>query len=216
LAQDTGAKASGSWETPSNWTGGAVPNSSNTVYIGSFNYPTGAGKVMTVTLGANEAANGVYLGNGSGTSGTLDLGGNTLTITNSLVIGQSSSTGVLSEGGGSFTAANAYVENGNSLSFGASDAVSYLQLTGSSKATTAATGNITGSIDVYTGSTLTAGADLSLTSNLNVEDSGSTLNMQGHILSPPAASISAGAAPRRSPCKTSTTSPPPTSWSATA
>jgi hypothetical protein len=87
---------------------------------------------------------------------------------------------VLNEGGGSFTATNLYVQNGNSLTFGANDAVSYLQLQNGSSATTTATGNITGNIDVYSGSTLTAGADLNLTGYLNVQDSGSTLNMQGH------------------------------------
>jgi fibronectin-binding autotransporter adhesin len=178
IAQDTGAKASGSWESPSIWTGLAVPNSSNNVYIGSTS-PTGAASTATVTLTANAAANNVYLGYGSGTSGTLNLGGNTLAITGSLFLGQGG-TGVLNEGGGSFTATNAYVQGGNTLSFGASDVVSYVQLSGSgSGATTAATGNITSSIDVYSGSTLTAGANLNLSDHLNVQD-GSTLNMQGH------------------------------------
>ena len=179
-AQDTGAKNStGNWETASNWTGGAVPGSSNNVYIGST-YPSGAASTATVTLTANEAASNVYLGNGSGTSGTLDLGGKTLTIGNNLVIGQSGGTGVLNEGGGSFTATNAYVENGNSLTFGAKDAVGYLELDSKSTATTAASGNVTGGIDVLSGSTLTAGADLKLSGTLNVEDSGSVLNMQNH------------------------------------
>ena len=72
-------------------------------------YPTVAASTATVTLGANESANNVYLGNGSGTSGTLELAGNILTITNDLVIGQNGGTGVLNEGGGSFTAQYAYV-----------------------------------------------------------------------------------------------------------
>ncbi len=180
VAQDTGATGNGNWNTASIWTGGTVPNSSNNVYIGST-YPTGAANIATVALTANESAYNVFLGYGSGTSGTLDLGGNTLAITGSLFLGYYGPTGVLNEGGGSFTATNAYVGNGNSLTFGASDVVSYLQLNNSSSATTAATGNITGNIDVYSGSMLTAGADLSLSGNLNVQDS-STLNMQGHSM----------------------------------
>jgi len=40
----------------------------------------------------------VFLGYGSDTNETLDLGGNSLAITGSLFIGQSSGTGTLSEG----------------------------------------------------------------------------------------------------------------------
>jgi fibronectin-binding autotransporter adhesin len=178
-AQDTGANSSGTWETPSIWTGGTVPNSSNNVFIGST-YPSGAAATATVTLIANESAANVYLGYGSGTSGTLNLGGNTLSITGSLFVGDGG-TGVLNEGGGSFTATNAYVQSGNSLTFGAGDAVSYLQLNGSSSATTAATGNVTGNIDVYSGSTLTLGANLSLTGNLALQD-GSTFNAAGNTI----------------------------------
>jgi hypothetical protein len=53
--QDTGAKSNGNWETATIWTGGAVPGSSNNVYIGST-HPTGAAATATVTLTANEAA----------------------------------------------------------------------------------------------------------------------------------------------------------------
>jgi hypothetical protein len=187
LAQDTGATGNGNWENASIWTGGTVPNSSNNVYIGSNNFPTGAASIATVTLTANEAASNVYLGNGSGSNGTLDLGGNTLTITNSLLIGQNSSTGTLNEGGGSFTATDVYIGNGNSLTFGASDAVKTVQLSGGSSVTTAAAGNITtasySESTVASGSTLTLGANLNMnTGQLNVQDSGSTLNMGGFSL----------------------------------
>src|SRR5271157_5229513 len=92
-AQDTGATTSGNWNNASIWTAGTVPGSSNNVYIGST-YPSGAASTATVALTANESAANVYLGNGSGTSGTLNLGGNTLTIGSDLVIGQSGGTGV--------------------------------------------------------------------------------------------------------------------------
>jgi hypothetical protein len=186
FGQDTGATGNGNWENASIWTGGTVPGSSNNVYIGST-YPSGAASTATVTLTANESASNVYLGNGSGTSGTLDLGGNTLTIANNLVIGQSGGTGTLSEGGGSFTATNLYVENGNSLTFGGTDAVTTVQLSGASSVTTTAAGNITGGS--YTGSNVESGSTLNLGANLNyaggslnVQDSGSTLNMNGHSL----------------------------------
>jgi hypothetical protein len=152
FAQDTGAKSSGNWETVSIWTGGTVPNSSNNVYIGSNNYPTGAATNADVTLTANESANNVYLGDGSGTQGVLNLGSNTLTIGGGLFMGQSGGTALLTEVLGSFSAQNAYV-SGNALTFGVNDAVSYLQLNQGALATTSATGNITGNIDDLSNST---------------------------------------------------------------
>ncbi len=181
FAQDTGAISNGSWSDPTIWTTSTVPGSSNNVYIGST-YPAGAVSVATVTLSAAQSANNVYLGYTGGTSGTLDLAGNVLTITASLFDGYYGGTGSVNEGGGSFTAANVYVGNGNSLTFGANDAVSYLQLSGASSAATAATGNVTGNSDVLSGSTLTLGADMTLTGTLNVQDSGSIFNMAGHNL----------------------------------
>ena len=103
LAQDVGAVTSGNWNTGSTWTTGTPPGSSNNVYIGST-YPSAAAKTATVTLTQAQSANNVYLGYGNGSNGTLDLAGNSLTITGNLVIGQSSGTGTLSEAGGSFTA----------------------------------------------------------------------------------------------------------------
>ncbi len=103
LAQDVGAVSNGNWNTGSTWTTGMAPGSSNNVYIGST-YPSGAAKTATVTLTQAQSADNVNLGNGSGTDGTLDLAGNTLTITGSLVIGQNGGNGTLNEAGGSFTA----------------------------------------------------------------------------------------------------------------
>ena len=186
IAQDTGAMSNGNWETASIWTGGTVPNSSNNVYIGST-YPSGAAATATVTLTANEAAFNLYLGNGSGTSGTLDLGGNKLTIGNDLIIGQNGGIGTLNEGGGSFTATNLYVESSNTFTFGANDAVSSVQVSGGSSVTTAAAGNITtggfNESNVLSGSTLTLGANLNMNNGiLNVQDSGSKLDMGGNSL----------------------------------
>jgi fibronectin-binding autotransporter adhesin len=175
-----GATGNGTWENPATWTTGTVPGASDIVYIGST-YPSGAAATATVTLTANESAAGVNLGYGSGTSGTLDLGGNTLAIGGYFVIGAGGGTGVVNEGGGSFSAGYLYVEGGNTLNLGAGDTAAYLQVNGGSSVTTAAAGNTTGSIDVLSGSTLTLGSNLSLTGSnyLNVQD-GSTLNMGGN------------------------------------
>ncbi len=181
IAQDTGAKTSGNWEDSTIWTGGAVPGSSNNVYIGST-YPTGAASVATVSLTANESASNVYLGNGGGTLGTLDLGGHTLAIANDLLIAEAGGTGVLNENGGSFTASSVIVDNGNSLTLGTKDVTSYLNVGVESSAVTTMSGNVTGTIYINNGGTLTAGADLNLSSTLGVQESGSSLNMQGHSL----------------------------------
>ena len=60
--------------------------------------------------------------------------------------------------------------------------MSYLQLNNGATATTTATGGVTGSADVYSGSTLTLGANLTLSGYLNVQDSGSTFDMGGHSI----------------------------------
>jgi fibronectin-binding autotransporter adhesin len=184
MAQNVGAVTSGYWNDGSTWTTGTPPGSSNNVYIGNT---SPSAPIATVTLTQAQSANNVYLGTGSGTNGTLDLAGNSLTITGSLVIGQSSGIGNLNEAGGSFTATNAVVENGNSLSFGVNDAVSTLNLgvgvpTGAT-VTTAATGNVTSNVNVATGSTLNLGANMNLAGSLNIQDGGSILNMGGYDLS---------------------------------
>ena len=191
LAQDVGAVANGNWSNGSIWTTGTSPGSSNNVYIGST-YPSGSAATVTVSLTQAQSAQNVYLGNGSGTDGILNLGSNTLTIGNGLIIGQNGGTGTIKEGaGGSFTAVNAYVENGNNLTFGTSDAVSAIQLSGGSAATTTASGSITGGLYAYSnvesGSTLNLGANLNMSAGglLNVQDSGSTFNMAGHSMTGP-------------------------------
>ncbi len=63
-----------------------------------------------------------------------------------------------------------------------SNTVNNLQLSASSSLVTTTTGNVTGNIDIAGGSTLTMGADMPLTGYLNLQDAGSTLNMQGHTL----------------------------------
>jgi hypothetical protein len=182
-AQDTGATGNGDWSNSSIWTGGSVPGSSNNVYIGST-YPTGSASTATVTLTADESASNLYLGNGSSTSGTLDLGTNTLTVGNILTIGDGGA-GAINEGAdGSFTTQDLLIESGNSYTFGTADQVTnQLVLEGTSSATTSASGNLTGTVDEYSGSTLNLGANLSLSGNLDVEQTGSVLNMNGNNIS---------------------------------
>lgn len=131
FAQDTGATSNGNWNDPTIWTGGVVPNSSNNVYIGST-YPSGTASTATVTLTASATAGSVTLGDGSGTSGTLNLLGNTLAISGGLNLGSFSGQGTLIEGDGSFTSNNVFVQNGNFLAFGSNDGTAYLNLSGGS------------------------------------------------------------------------------------
>ncbi len=173
------AVASGNWNVAGTWTPSGVPGASDNAYIGS-NTPSGAAATAAVTLTQNQAAANVYLGQGSGTSGTLNLGTNTLTIGNNLYYGWSGGTAAINRTTGSFTAPNLYVGNGNSLSLGGGDAVTNLSQRGGSSLTTTATGNITG-IATVDASTLTLGANLGLGTYLDVRNGG-TVNAQGHAI----------------------------------
>ena len=64
--------SNGNWNDPTIWTGGAVPNSSSNVYIGST-YPTGGDATATVTVSQPQSASYVYMGDASGSFGTLSL-----------------------------------------------------------------------------------------------------------------------------------------------
>jgi hypothetical protein len=181
-AQDVGASSNGNWNDPTIWTSGTVPGSSNNVFIGSTT-PAGSASVATVTLTQNQSAGNLTLGDGSGTSGTLKLGSNTLTIGDTLTIGLNGGLGTITEGsGGSFTAATVNVESGNTFAFGSGDVTTNLNLYSGATGTTAATCNVTGSIMDYSGSTLNLGANLSLSGSLDVENTGSVLNMNGQSL----------------------------------
>lgn len=194
-AQSAGATSSGNWNDPTIWTTGTVPGSSSTVFIGST-YPTGSAATATVTLTQAQSADNVWLGYGSGTSGTLNLGSNALTVSQLSLgaVSGGSGTGTIQEAsGGSFTAGNVEVWGGNSLTFGANDQTSDLHLGDSSTATTTAAGNITGTVSVVSGSSLHLGADLNLTGsdvvNLNVDGLGSVLDMGGHAITAPDISL---------------------------
>jgi hypothetical protein len=180
----TGANTTGSWENSSIWTGGTVPNSSTNVYIGST-YPTGAAGTATVTLTADESADNVYVGYGSPTTGTLNLGGNTLTITGGLTIGEYGGTGSLVDAGGSFTTPSlSMFIGGTALTFGTADVTGGIDIENGAALTTVATGNITGGGAVANGATLNLGANMSIGSGgLNIEGTGATLNLGGYNVS---------------------------------
>ena len=63
--------------------------------------------------------------------------------------------------------------------------VSGLGLSNSSQATTTAAGNVTGNVSLFSGSTLTLGASMTLSGQIDVRDSSTTLNMAGYALSAP-------------------------------
>ncbi len=155
FAQYVGAVTDGDWSNGSIWTTGTVPGSSNFVYIGSV-YPTGSAKTATVTVSGNESAEHAILGYGSGTRGVLDLTSGTLSA-GTLYLGVNGSAAAISETGGSFAVNSAAVYgNGvsNSLNFGANDTANDLTLQSGATATTSATGNLSGTVDVSSGSTL--------------------------------------------------------------
>jgi hypothetical protein len=184
-AQDVGATTSGNWNDPTIWTTGTVPGSSNNVFIGSTT-PSGSAPIATVTLTQDQSALNLTLGDGNNTHGTLDLGSHTLNIGNALTIGLSGGLGTVVEGpGGSFTASAVNVESSNSFTFGAKDATAILSVFSGSTATTTAVGNVTRDVNVFSGSTLNLGANLNLGSSgqLDVENTGSVLNMNGHKIS---------------------------------
>ncbi len=182
LADDLGTISSGNWNNASIWTSTPIPGSADTVFIGST-YPSGAATTATVNLTQDQSAAAVIVGYDSGTLGTLDLGNSELTIAGSLYIGFSpGATGIVQRGSGGFTGNGLTVNNGNSFTFGAPDAVDSVGLYNGSALTTVAVGNVTDSAAVYSGSTLTLGADMALTGGFDVTDNGSTLDMGGRAV----------------------------------
>ena len=183
-ATDYGAAtSSGTWSNVAAWTPAGIPAAADNVFIGS-NYPGGAAASASVVLAQSQSASNVFLGNNSGDNGTLNLGNYNLVVGNNLTIGSSlGSTGSIQRGSGRFTAANLNVYYANAFTFGAADAVSNLNLASSGGVTTAATGNVTSTVQVFTGSKLTLGGNMALGGNLDMEYAGSTLDMGGHALS---------------------------------
>ena len=149
-----------------------------------------------ITLTQDQQAKNVYLGFGTGTNGTLDLGGNKLTVSGDISIGQATvgnTTGgvgsILESSGGSFQAGSLQVRSGNVATFGANDVAGSLIDAGGSTVTTTATGNVASAVLMAGASTLNLGADLTLTKTavagtgqLTATGTGTTINMNGHAI----------------------------------
>ena len=135
-----------------------------------------------MTLTQNETASSVYVGFSGASEGTLDLGSNTLSVTNFLYLGYlAGATGTIQRTSGSFAVGGLSVDNGNSFTFDALDTAGALHVSHSSAVTTGATGNVTTSVNVFSAGTLTLGADLNLSNTLDVRDN-SVLDMGGHAV----------------------------------
>jgi hypothetical protein len=190
-ADDFGAKTNGNWNSQSTWTSTAVPGAGDNVYIGST-YPVGATANATVILTQNQQAASVFLGYGPGTSGTLNLGNFNLTAS-ALYLGFNGGTGAVTRGTGSLNLG--YLQlSASSLVLGSGDKTMDLLLSNGSSVTTAASGNVSDTVVVHSGATLTLGADLSSGANTNayaIEVSGvnSTLNAQFHKITTDSLSI---------------------------
>jgi hypothetical protein len=127
------------------------------------------------------------LGDGAGSSGILDLGGNTLTA-GDLFLGMGGIATVTRTGGGTLQVTSTAILYGSDLSLGASDVVATLVLHAGTALSTAATGNITNRLILGSGSTLTLGAGLSASTNQlsgNVDARGYTISAQNLTLSGP-------------------------------
>jgi hypothetical protein len=181
-AANTGAVGSGDWSNAATWTNG-VPGASDRAFIGE-GYPTGVGINATVTLSQNSSASYVYMGSTNGTA-AIDLGGFTLS-TGFLGIGLGSSDkgSILRTGGGSLSIGEISLLAG-SISLIPGDTTVGLEMGNGATASTAATSNVTSVVIVDRGNSangitsLTMGADLSLSANLQV---GGILNAGGHAI----------------------------------
>ncbi|HEV3256609.1 MAG TPA: hypothetical protein VG013_07015, partial [Gemmataceae bacterium] len=159
MSLDTGS--SGTTAATGNVTVGAQVFAGSTLTLGADMNLSGSLDVeqnSTLNMGGHAVtANTIQLGYNNGQPTTLNRGG----------------------AGATLTAQNLFVGN-QTLGLVAADSVTNLYLANAS-ATTAAVGNVTGSAQVFGGSTLTLGADMNLTGFLDVEQN-STLNMGGHAV----------------------------------
>jgi hypothetical protein len=151
----------------------------------------------TLTLNANLALNDKLNLRGSGT--ILNAQGHDISATNAIAIGWDD-VGPTLQNPGKLTTNELLVRgqnfqlkptdtvaifrmNNGTTNLGAGVTVQHLHLASSAVGTTAETGNITKSVLVESGSTLTLGANLTLTENLNLRGGGVTLNASGRDIS---------------------------------
>ena len=156
-------------------------NDGSTVTTAATGNVTGSASVLsgsTLTLGANMSLAGDLRVENSGSK--LDMGGHTISA-NRILLGWDYGQPTSVQNRGTILTNHLYVGN-QTFNLIAADAMPYLDL-GNAMLTTAATGNVTGSASVLSGSTLTLGANMSLAGDLRVENSGSKLDMGGHTIS---------------------------------
>lgn len=123
-----------------------------------------------------------YLSLGGGGANVRLLNRGALVITDLLVANQNFNLTATDQ------VTNFYLSNGSS-NLGAGVAVQRLDLQNGATAATSAAGNITRSVDLATGSTLTLGADLSVSEYVSVLGVNSTINAQGHTITTPNLSL---------------------------
>jgi hypothetical protein len=194
-AADTGAVGNGDWSSVATWTNG-VPGATDNAYVGST-FPSGAAAAATVTLSQNSSAANVYLGDGLGTTGTLDLNGFKLSANNLFLGANGGSGSILRTGGGTITISTPSpstigllsVRSSGSFLFAAGDVVQDLHVADNATATTAAVGNLTKYASVDPAGTLNLAANLSPSFGIDVRG---TLNANGHAISAPTGNIYLG------------------------
>ena len=123
--------------------------------------------------GNNINANQIFLGYYDSQAVTLDRGTTPGSLTaNYLYVGNNNFDLLAID-----SVANFYLDNSTSTLY---SNISSLQIQDGSTATTTATGTVSGSVSVYSGSTLNLAADLNLNSSLDVRDTGSVVHMNGN------------------------------------
>ena len=119
-------------------------------------------------------------------SSTLNFNNNSITA-NRILLGWNGTTPVNIQDQGTINTSGLYLGNGMTYNFKPNDSIGYLALENNAAATTNASapnaGNLTGSVDIFTGSTLNLNQALNLSGYLNVQDAGSTLNANGNAIS---------------------------------
>jgi hypothetical protein len=132
----------------------------------------------TLTLGADLSVSGSV--NVWGNNSTLNAQGHKITA-DALYLGFNGGTNVRLLNKGELGVTNLYVYNqSQNMTLGAADRVANLRLWAST-ASTAAPGNVTGSVWITNGSTLTLGTDLTVTGAIELDGTlTDTLNAQNH------------------------------------
>ncbi len=174
-AQDFGVVTSGNWNTPGTWTpAGGPPGPSNNAFVGGG--PAGSLATATVTLTANQTVQDVHLGQSPGNNGTLNLGGNVLTVIRDLSIGRFGGVGTINHGGGHFVTDELFVAGGNVFGIASADVANDLSVRGMANVTTANTGNATRLVTVFdAGSNLNLGALLNVSQDVDIRGLGASV-----------------------------------------